>query len=273
MKSKKIIAALVIAAAGIMFNTPVQAQDSSKLNLPERGVKIGVTEEQRQLALQDSLTLDYIEGMGSRRHDEIMLSTSTGEKYWQGRVIEGFYLGLTAGASYLPTATAFSYIAGAEAGYSFWWGDFAVTGRIGNVTFDGLTYMAPSAFAEARFNLAHWGKDKQHRFYLGARVGYQYSESDNSLELSGEDFEFSRRSKLTGSGLGYGVVMGWEFRQFMGGNRIGLQLAAYTYDVRQDAYGTVNGEQVLNKDITKQGWQVELTLRYSFQFGKKKQNF
>ena len=73
--------------------------------------------------------------------------------------------------------------------------------------------------------------------------------------------------------MGYGLSMGWEVRQFMGGNRFGIQVAAYTYDVQKATSGIVNGEQVVNDNITKQGWQVELTLRYSFQFGKTKRNY
>ncbi len=267
--------AFVAALATVMcvvFGVSANAQ-SVTFGSERKALATGVSAEQKSLSEIDSLTLDYIEALGSRKHDELMLKTSDGRTYWKGRAVEGFFIGVTGGASYIPNASAFSYIAGAEIGYSLWWGDFLVTGRVGNVTFDGSTYLAPSAFAEARFNLAHWGANKQHRFYLGGRVGYQYTESDNSVEESGDNYDFYRKSKLTGSGLGYGVVMGWEVRQFMSGHRFGIQAAAYTYDTQHQAVGKVNGETVVDKNSLKQGWQVEITLRYSFQFGKTKKNY
>lgn len=270
MKKNMIFAAV---AALFVFGATSASAQSIEFGSEKKGLATAPSAEMQEIAKIDSLTLDYMEAFASRKHDELMLKTSDGRTFWKGRAVEGFFLGVTGGASYLPTASAFSYIAGAEVGYTFWWGDFLVTGRVGNVTFDGLTYLAPSAFAEARFNLAHWGANKQHRFYIGARVGYQYTEADNSLKLEGEGYNFSRTSRLTGSGLGYGAVIGWEFRQFMSGNRFGIQLAAYTYDKQQATKGTINGEVVANDNITKQGWQVELTLRYSFQFGKTKKNY
>ena len=59
----------------------------------------------------------------------------------------------------------------------------------------------------------------------------------------------------------------------MSGNRFGIQLAAYSFDVQHGARGSINHETVIDKNITKRGWQVELTLRYSFQFGKVKKNY
>lgn len=269
---KNIVFAIVVLFVFVFGVTTVNAQ-SVTFGSEKRGLATAPSEEMKEMAKVDSLTLEYMEAFASRKHDELMLKTSDGRTFWKGRAVEGFFIGVTGGASYLPTASAFSYIAGAEAGYSFWWGDFLVTGRVGNVTFDGLSYLAPSAFAEARFNLAHWGANKQHRFYLGGRVGYQYTEADNSIKESGDGYDFQRKSTLTGSGLGYGVVMGWEARQFMSGHRFGIQLAAYTYDKQQATKGTVNGDVVADKNFNKQGWQVELTLRYSFQFGKVKKNY
>ena len=59
----------------------------------------------------------------------------------------------------------------------------------------------------------------------------------------------------------------------MSGNRFGVQLAAYTYDVQHATSGKVNGEVVADKNVLKQGWQVERTLSYRFQFGKTKKNY
>lgn len=270
---KNILAIVAVLAAAMFVNVNRANAQSVEFGSEQRSMTDSASVEMQEIAKIDSMTLDYMEAFASRKHDELMLRTSDGKTYWKGRAIEGFYIGAVGGASYAPTVKSLSYVFGLEAGYTMWWGDFAVTGRVGEVNFDGLTYMAPSAFAEVRVNLAHWGSNKQHRFYLGGRVGYQYSEADNSIELSEENFDFYRKSKLTGSGLGYGLSMGWEVRQFMGGNRFGIQLAAYTYDVQKATSGIVNGEQVVNDNITKQGWQVELTLRYSFQFGKTKRNY
>ena len=269
---KRNILFVVIVILGVVFSANASAQ-SVNFGSEKKGFVTKPSEEMKAFAQIDSLTLDYMESFASRKHDELLLTLSDGRKLWRGRAVEGFYIGVTGGASYLPTASAFSYIAGVEAGYSLWWGDFLVTGRVGNLTFDGLTYMAPSAFAETRINLGHWGENKQHRFYIGGRIGYQYTEADNSIHESGDGYDFQRKSTLTGSGLGYGAVLGWELRQFMGGNRFGIQLAAYTFDKQQATKGTVNGEVIADKNITKQGWQVELTLRYSFQFGKVKKNY
>ncbi len=269
---KNILFAIVAVLATAFVNNSASAQ-SITFGSERKTLTTEVSAEQKALAEVDSLTLDYIEALGSRKHDELMLKTSDGKTYWKGRTIEGFFVGVVGGASYAPTAKSMSYVFGAEVGYTMWWGDFLVTGRIGEINFDGKTYMAPSAFAEARVNLAHWGKDKQNRFYVGGRIGYQYTESDNSIHESGENYEFHRNSSLKGSGLGYGAVLGWETRQFMGGNRFGVQLAAYTYDVQHATSGKVNGEVVADKNIIKQGWQVELTLSYRFQFGKTKKNY
>ena len=99
--------------------------------------------------LKDKRTVEYFEAFASRKHDATVIKSDT-VSYWKGRYNEGFFLGATGGVSYLSTASAFSYVVGMEAGYTLWWGDFLVTGRVGNVTFDGLTYLAPSASIPSR---------------------------------------------------------------------------------------------------------------------------
>ncbi len=217
----------------------------------------------------DSLMLDYIEAFGNRKHDQGLIKDGD-NYYFVGRTIEGFFVGASIGASYTASASAFSYVAGLELGYSFWWGDFLVTGRVGNDTFNGMTYFAPSAFAEARFNLVHWGKVKDNRFYIGARVGYQHTQG--GMEIGSPDDDLYLKQELKGSGFAYGLVTGYEWREFLGGNRVGVQLAAYTYDMQQGAYGTIDGVPVIDADDNSQGWRIELSVRYCFQFGKTKSN-
>lgn len=270
---KNIVIAIVAVLATAFVNVNSASAQSVTFGSEKKGLASEPSAEMQEIAKVDSMTLDYMEAFASRKHDELMLKTSDGKTYWKGRAIEGFFIGAVGVASYIPNAKSFSYVFGAEVGYTMWWGDFLVTGRVGEINFDGLTYMAPSAFGEVRVNLAHWGKNKQNRFYVGGRVGYQYTESDNSISESGDGYDFTRKSSLKGSGLGYGAVLGWETRQFMSGNRFGIQLAAYTYDVQHATSGKVNGEVVADKNIVKQGWQIELTLSYRFQFGKTKKNY
>ena len=194
---KNILAIVAVLAAAFVSVNRANAQ-SVVFGSEQRSMTDSASVEMQEIAKIDSKTLDYMEAFASRKHDELMLRTSDSTTYWKGRTIEGPYIGAVGGASYAPTVNSISYVFGIEAGYTMWWGDFAVTGRVGEVNFDGLTYMAPSAFAEVRVNLAHWGSNKQHRFYLGGRVGYQYSEADNSIELSEENFVWAMAFQWAG---------------------------------------------------------------------------
>ena len=154
------------AVAALFVSANCAYAQSVEFGSEKKSMATAPSAEMQEIAQVDSMTLDYMEAFASRKHDELMLRTSDGKTYWKGRAVEGFFIGATGGAAYLPAASSISYVFGVEAGYTFWWGDFLVTGRVGEVKFDGLSYMAPSAFAEARFNLAHWGKNKQHRFFV-----------------------------------------------------------------------------------------------------------
>lgn len=189
---KNIVIAIVAVLATAFVNVNSASAQSVTFGSEKKGLASEPSAEMQEIAKVDSMTLDYMEAFASRKHDELMLKTSDGKTYWKGRAIEGFFIGAVGGASYIPNAKSFSYVFGAEVGYTMWWGDFLVTGRVGEINFDGLTYMAPSAFGEVRVNLAHWGKNKQNRFYVGGRVGYQYTESDNSISESGDGYDFTR---------------------------------------------------------------------------------
>lgn len=259
---------IIIATIAVLFVSVFSANAQSvNFGSDKKTVTTTVSEEQKQASLVDEATLEYIEKLGSRRHDELMLKTSDGKTYWKGEAIDGFYIGVLGGA------TQDSYIFGGEFGYSHYRFDTDVTLRAGNVKFDGKSYFAPSAFFEFKPTICHFGKLKQHKLYVGGRVGYQYAESDNSIHEKGDGYEFERSSVLKGSGFGYGVVAGYEFRQFMSGSRFGVQLAAYTYDRQMNASGQVNGTPTTQLNSNKQGWQFEVTVSYKFVFHKKARNY
>ena len=165
---KNIVIAIVAVLATAFVNVNSASAQSVTFGSEKKGLASEPSAEMQEIAKVDSMTLDYMEAFASRKHDELMLKTSDGKTYWKGRAIEGFFIGAVGGASYIPNAKSFSYVFGAEVGYTMWWGDFLVTGRVGEINFDGLTYMAPSAVCEVRV-ISHTGvKTNKIAFMLAA---------------------------------------------------------------------------------------------------------
>ena len=136
---KNIVIAIVAVLATAFVNVNSASAQSVTFGSEKKGLASEPSAEMQEIAKVDSMTLDYMEAFASRKHDELMLKTSDGKTYWKGRAIEGFFIGAVGGASYIPNAKSFSYVFGAEVGYTMWWGDLLVTGRVGEINFDGLT--------------------------------------------------------------------------------------------------------------------------------------
>ena len=204
------------------------------------------------------ISFPFMEKFAGQRTDQIFMTTADGRTWWSGETIEGWHMGIVAGG------TTDGWIGGVQAGYSGRKFDVDVTVRAGQVNFMDQKYTAPSAFVEFKPTLFKWGKYESNKLYAGGRVGYQYAKSYSVIDEKGDNYEFYREAKLSGSGFAYGAVLGWEKRSFMSGHRFGAQIAAYTYDVEWSSN--------TNKTVS-QGWVIEASIVWKFVFHKKAKNF
>lgn len=251
---RKIIFALIVALATTTFS--VSAQTTGVTDTASDGSTV------KKIIVAGNefseISFPFMEKFGGMRTDQIMMTTADGRTWWSGETIEGWHIGVVAGG------TTDGWLGGAMFGYSGRKFDVDVTVRAGQVNFCNQKYTAPSAFVEFKPTLFKWGKNESNKLYIGGRVGYQYARTTDVIDEKTEDYDFYREAKLSGSGLGYGAVIGWEKRHFMSGHRLGFQVAAYTYDVEWLS----NTNKTMNR-----GWVFEATLVWKFVFHKKAKNF
>jgi hypothetical protein len=224
--------------------------------------------QEQEMATKNNLqdyNKDYIEELGGQIHDQIILKTSDGRTFWKGQTIPGWYIGAVAGAN--QSGQLFVVQAGYGQNKLFY---FNLNIRYSQLDFQGNKEMVPSAFFDAEFNLVKFGKNKleTNRLYLGPRIGYQSAKAIYGVSGSGEGYEFNFQNEQDGSGFAYGLVAGWESRKFMNGNRFGIKLAAYTYDVSFKS--NINGDKIVKND---QEFAFEVTFSYKFVFQKKANNY
>ena len=196
------------------------------------------------------------------------------EVYWKARTIDGFYLGGFAGVNFDFGQKVYcvGYAVYAEAGYTGKWLDLAVSAgysRLANPFVEGEKYGAWSAFFEPSFVPVRWNKKSEiNRCYFGAMLGLQQAKSSKYFTYEDDYVILEEEGNAKSFGLALGCKIGYEWRMYMGGLRIGVEARVYTYNSESSFVVESNGVQTANEVHKTRRWQAQLGLTMKGVFGR-----
>ncbi len=280
-KNKNILAitALLLIAATATYgqsqNTTVDTTDNG---LPKRSISYGNT------------AVDYSDSYRvlGRRHDQMVMVGETDSAghtpyYWSARTIDGFYLGGFAGAdldfgkSKIWKAYTPGYAVYATVGYTGKWIDLAVSGgysRLANPYVEGEKYGAWSAFFEPSVVVARWNKETEiNRFYVGGVLGFQERKVASVTNYEDEYVSLLVDESGRSAGMAFGAKLGYEWRMYMGGLRIGVEARFHTYNTSYSAQTVVNGVTTQDDHSTDWRFQGQLGITMKGVLGRKANNY
>jgi hypothetical protein len=284
MKEKNILAIavlLLIAAtattAYAQSNTTVDTANADA-GIPKRSISYGNT----AVDYQDSYRV-----LG-RRHDQMVMvgetdSTGYTPYYWSARTIDGFYLGGFAGAdvdfgkSEVWQAYTPGYAVYATVGYTGKWVDLAVSGgysRLANPYVANEKYGAWSAFFEPSVVVARWNKETEiNRFYVGGLLGFQERKVASVTNYEDEYVSLLVDESGRSTGIAFGGKLGYEWRMYMGGLRIGVEARFHTDTTTYSAQTVVNGVTTQDDHSTDWRFQAQLGITMKGVLGRKANNY
>ena len=266
-----ILTATTFIASAQTANTTTSTNDEG---MPTRSISYGNT------------AVDYSDSYRvlGRRHDQLVMvgetdSTGYTPYYWKARTIDGWYGGAFAGVSYDfgNKNNCIGYAVYAKLGYTAKWFDFAVSAgysRLGNSFTEGEKYGDWSVFFEPSLVFARWNKETElHRLYVGVMLGLQrcksaryffYEDDYIIIEQEGGDRAFSPA---------YGGKIGYQFRQYMGAVRVGVELRVYTYAAKSTFEVEGNGVQLANETNAFSRCEAQLGVTLFGVFGRSANNY
>lgn len=277
-KNKNILAAVIILLATTATAQTNTTIDSTDAGLPKRSISYGNT------------AVDYSDSYRvlGRRHDQMVMvgetdSTGYTPYYWSARTIDGWYGGVFAGANFdfgksdNWRAQCFGYAVYARLGYTAKWFDFAVSAgysRLANPFVEGEKYGAWSCAFEPAFVPARWNKETEiNRFFIGGLFGLQQAKSSKYFHYEDEYIILDQEGKAKNFGLLLGGKIGYEWRQYMGALRIGVEARFYTYASHSTFQVEGDGVVLADERHDVRRWQAQLGVYLNGVFQRKANNY